>query len=133
LPDISGNPVTNEVFLSTSPDFSQSPPLEVSLWSLPGSGVLLAGAGGFLVLFGLAAGNRKRRWPALVGALLAAAMLLLISCGGGGGGSGTPSEVHRRSLELTDLAPATTYFWKITAVGALDVRTDGPVRSFTTR
>jgi serine protease AprX len=133
LPDISGNPVTNEVFLSTSPDFSQSPPLEVSLWSLPGSGALLAGVGGFLVLFGMAAGSRKGRWQVLAGSLLAALLILLVSCGGGGGGSGTPSDVNRRSLELTDLAPATTYFWKVTAVGALDARTEGPVRSFTTR
>jgi hypothetical protein len=63
--------------------------------------------------------------------------MLLLSCGGGGGGGGGASvaelAAEQRSLELTDLAPSTTYFWKVSAVDDLGGRTEGPVRSFTTR
>ena len=137
LPDVDGDPVTSEVLLSTSPDFSQSTPIEVTLLTPAGGGALLAGVGGFLVFFGVAAGNREKKWQVLAGGLFVAVLMLLLSCGGGGGGGGGASvaelAAEQRSLELTDLAPSTTYYWKVSAVDDLGGRTEGPVRSFTTR
>jgi bacillopeptidase F len=133
LPDVDGDAVTHEVLFSTSPDFSQSTPIDVIV--LPSaSGALLAGLGGFLVFFGVAADKGKRKRRLVTGILLASALMLLLSCGGGGGGGGAPAAVvaEPNSLELTDLAPATTYFWKVTARDELGGRTESVVRSFTT-
>jgi bacillopeptidase F len=134
LPDVDGDPMTSAVLYSTSPDFSQSTPIEVTLLTPAGGGALLAGVGGFLVFFGVAAGNSKKKWQVMVGGLLVTILMLLLSCGGGGGGGGggVPA-VERLSHELTGLAPATTYFWKVTVADGLGGRTEGPVRSFTTR
>jgi hypothetical protein len=135
MPDVDGDMVSNEVFFSTSVDFSQGAPIEVTSRTDAGGKTLLAGVGAFLMLFGMAGGNRKRKWHVLAGGLLVTALLLLLSCGGGGGGGGGGAPVvgEVRSLELTGLAPATTYFWKVAAVDSLGDRTEGPVRSFTTR
>jgi serine protease AprX len=139
LSDIDGDLVTNEVFLSTSPDFSQSTPIDVSLLAPVVGGTLLAGSG-FLVLFGVAAGNCRRKWHVVGGGLLVSFLtLLLLACGGGGGGGGgggvsaVELTVEQSSLELTELAPATTYYWKVTAEDEFGGRTESVVRSFTTR
>jgi hypothetical protein len=128
--------VTNEVFFSTSPDFSQSTAVEVSLLPSAGGGALLAGSG-FLVLFGVAAGKSRRKWQVLGGGLLVTFLtLLLLACGGGGGGGGVSAvepTVEQSSLELTDLAPATTYYWKVAAEDEFGGRTESAVHSFTIR
>lgn len=133
--DADGDTVVNQVFLATSADFSQSIPLDVSRTMPSTNSTLLAGAGGFFLLFVLAAGNGRKTWRLLATGLLVAALMLLLSCGGGGGGGGdgTVAPAGERSLELTGLAPATTYFWKVSAEDNLGGRTESPVRSFTTR
>jgi bacillopeptidase F len=128
--------MTHEVWFSTSPDFSQSTPIEVTSLTPAGGSALLAGVGGSLVLFGVAAGNRRRPWHLLASGLLVTVLMLLLSCGGGGGGGGAPAvgpATTQLSYELTDLAPATTYYWKITAEDDFGGRTESIVRSFATR
>lgn len=133
LSDADGDAVTHEVLFSTSPDFSQSTPIEVTLLPTAGGGVLLAGVGGFLVFFGAASGTRKKKRQVLAGGLLVTVLMLLLSCGGGGGAPVVEPTVERRSHELTGLMPATTYFWKVTAVDGRGGRTESAIRSFTTR
>jgi bacillopeptidase F len=136
LPDTDGDTMTHEVWLSTSPDFSQSTPIEVTSLTPAGGSALLAGVGGSLILFGVSAGNRRRTWHLLAGGLLVTVLMLLLSCGGGGGGGGAPAvgpATTQLSYELTDLAPATTYYWKISAEDDFGGRTESTVRSFATR
>ena len=129
-PDADGDLLSHEVRFSTSPDFSQSPPIEVSHVNAAGSQTLLAG--GLLLLFGVAAGRRQRIRQLLLHLLLLAALLLLFSCGGGGGGDGGDEVDPAVSQTLIGLAPATTYYWQVTAVDSLGGRTESPVWSFTT-
>jgi bacillopeptidase F len=137
LSDTDGDTMTHEVWFSTSPDFNQSTPIEVTSLTPAGGGALLAGVGGSLFLFGVAGGNRRRKWQMLTGGFLLTVLMLLVSCGGGGGGGGGAAvaelAVEQRSLELTDLAPATTYYWKVTVEDTFGGRTESAVRSFTTR
>src|SRR5690606_37396534 len=71
--DVDGDAIVNEIFLATSADFSQSTPFEVSSTIPLASTTLLAGAGGFLLLFGLAAASGRKTWRLLATGLLVAA------------------------------------------------------------
>jgi bacillopeptidase F len=158
LPDVDGDAVAHEVLFSKSPDFSQSTPIEV-IFLAPVGGALLVGLGGFFAFFGVATDNGKRKKQLVTGLLLASALMLLLSCGGGGGGGGDGGVVgaggaggvgaggtednggslaaelmvEPNSLQLTDLDPATTYYWKVAGEDEFGGRTESVVQSFTTR
>lgn len=121
--DADGDPVTDEVVISTSPHLASTLPR-----SLPaGTGAMLAG-------FGLAGALFLRRRFALAGsAALLVLLAFLLSCGGGGGGTAPVPLTADRTFVATDLAPATTYYWKIVSSDGFGGSSQSAIGSFTTR
>jgi bacillopeptidase F len=120
--DADGDPVTDEVVISTSPHLASTLPRLLP----PGTGAMLAG-------FGLAGALFLRRRFALAGsAALLVLLAFLLSCGGGGG-TAPPSLTADRTFVATDLAPATTYFWKIVSSDGFGGSSQSAIWSFTTR
>ncbi len=128
IPDADGDTITHFVFLSRTGDFTDSTPMPVAAAG-SSRGALLAGAGGLLA-FALAAGRRRRRAALLLPGVL---LLLLFACNGGGGGSSSGEQGEPVSYTLSDLAPATTYYWKVVSEDSRSGAVESAVRSFTTR
>lgn len=135
--DPDGQAVTDAVFLSESADFST--PVAASTTGTPKA--LPAGLGAGFLFAGLLAGLDRRKRVALALLMVAAGCLLLVSCGGGGGGGGgatqtvspLPPSGQVGSQILTNLAPATTYYWKVVSTDPFGATAASNVRSFTTK
>lgn len=120
--DADGDPVTDEVVISTSPHLASTLPRPLPA----GTGAMLAG-------FGLAGALFLRRRFALAGsAALLVLLAFLLSCGGGGGTAPVPLTADRTAV-LTTLAPATTYYWKIVSSDGFGGNSQSAIGSFTTR
>jgi hypothetical protein len=120
--DADGDPVTDEVVISTSPHLAFTPPR-----SLPvGTGAMLAGFGLAGALF------MRRRFLLPVSAALLVLLAFLLSCGGGGGTEPVSLTADRTDV-LTTLAPATTYYWKIVSSDGFGGSRQSDIWSFTTR
>ncbi|WP_157671906.1 S8 family serine peptidase [Desulfuromonas soudanensis] len=120
--DADGDPVTDEVVISTSPHLASTLPR-----SLPGgTGAILAGFGLAGALF------LRRRFPLAGSAALLVLLAFLLSCGGGGG-TAPPPLTADRTFVATDLAPATTYYWKIVSSDGFGGSSQSAIWSFTTR
>lgn len=109
---------------------------------------LFAGAAG-LGLLGVSLASRRKKLTALTLGL--AASLLIAGCGGGGGGgsdappainpgdsaptgsaSAVVSGITDSTYTVSDLQPATTYYWKIVATDAQGNQRESATGSFTT-
>jgi hypothetical protein len=120
--DADGDPVTDEVVISTSPHLASTLPRPLPA----GTGAMLAG-------FGLAGALFLRRRFALAGsAALLVLLAFLLSCGGGGG-TAPVSLTADRTFVAADLAPATTYYWKIVSSDGFGGSSQSDIWSFTTR
>jgi hypothetical protein len=75
----------------------------------------------------------RRRFPLAVSAALLVLLAFLLSCGGGGGGTAPVPLTADRTFVATDLAPATTYFWKIVSSDGFGGSSQSAIWSFTTR
>lgn len=122
--DPDGDVLTLTLLLDTDPHFA--PALRTIFVAALGiSGVLVAGSGLFLWPRFTRGG---RQW------LLASLLIILglmVACGGGGG-EGTTS-VPTGSIDVNNLSPATTYYWKLQTVDSHGGTSESEVRSFTTR
>jgi hypothetical protein len=120
--DADGDPVTDEVVISTSPHLASTLPRPFPA----GTGAMLAGFGLAGALF------LRRRFPLAVSAALLVLLAFLLSCGGGGG-TAPPPLTADRTLVAADLAPATTYYWKIVSSDGFGGSSQSAIWSFTTR
>jgi len=127
-----GATVVNQVWLSTDPTFTGTSPIQVSraatdVGPVPTPFLLLA-------VFLPPVWFRRQGKRMTAGLLLLLAVLVLTSCGGGGGSSAPPPDSTIRRLDVTGLAPATTYYWKVQATTDRgDLASESPVYSFTTQ
>jgi hypothetical protein len=114
--------LTLTLLLDTDPHFA--PALRtIFVLALGTSGVLIAGSG--LLLWPLGQGRRQ---GLLAGLLLI--LGLMVACGGGGGGG---TSAPSGTIAVNNLAPATTYYWKLRSVDSHGGASESEVRSFTTR
>lgn len=121
--DVDGDLISEALLLARSADFSDAASFPLTAADGAPAGVAVAGVCGLLG-FGLL---RRHPWLALV--LLLGLGLSLAACGGAGGG-GTLSGAA--SLRLTELQPATTYFWKVQTTDSRGGVAESVVRRFTT-
>jgi len=78
-------------------------------------------------------GRRRWRLQLLIAGGLAV-LWLMVACGGsGGGGGGSTTIVATDSIVVSNLAPATTYYWKVQTRDIHGGESESPVWSFTTR
>ncbi len=122
---------------STSPDTSSGNTAYANTFgvgALPGTLLLM----GFAVVGALP----KRKRDALMIALLITGSLFLSQCGGGGEDSGLANPGTGKTpitggntiyYTVTNLQPATTYYWKVVASDSRDQQTESEIRSFTTK
>jgi len=121
--DPNGDELTLTLLLDTDPHFDPAA-RTILVFAAGTSGVLIASSGLFLWP---RAAKRRRQW------LLAGVLVLLglmVACGGGGGGATiAPSD----TIVVTNLSPATTYYWKVRTVDSHGGVSESDVWSFSTR
>jgi hypothetical protein len=120
--DADGDPVTDEVVISTSPHLASTLPRPLPV----GTGAMLGGVGLAGALF------LRRRFALAGSAALLVLLAFLLSCGGGGG-TAPVSLTADRTFVAADLAPATTYYWKIVSSDGFGGSSQSDIWSFTTR
>lgn len=123
--DPDGDAVTQTLLIDTSPHFPDA--RAVFVFAGKTSGLLIAATGFFLWPF-----PGRRRQLLFVGVLVL--LGLMAACGGddGGGDGGTPI-VPTDSVVVNNLAPSTTYYWKVRTGDIHGGISESEVRSFTTR
>lgn len=125
--DPDGDALNMTLLIDTNPNFD--PPARTILVSALGtSGVLIATLGFVWPWSG------RRRWRLqllIVGGLVM--LWLLAACGGGGGGGGSTTVVTTDSIVVSNLAPATTYYWKVQTRDIHGGISESDVWSFRTR
>ncbi|MDZ4185531.1 MAG: S8 family serine peptidase [Desulfuromonadales bacterium] len=122
--DLDGDALNMTLLIDTDPHFD--PPARTILVSALGtSGVMIATLG-----FVWPRSSRRRLQILIVGTL--AMLWLMVACGGEGGGGGT-TVVATDSIVVGNLAPATTYYWKVQTRDNHGGVSESEVRSFRTR
>ena len=120
--DLDGEALNMTLLIDTDPHFD--PPARTILVSALGtSGVMIATLG-----FVWPWSSRRRLQLLIVGTL--AMLWLMVACGGGGGGT---TIVATDSIAVSNLAPATTYYWKVQTRDNHGGVSESAVWSFTTR
>ncbi|MDO9079948.1 MAG: S8 family serine peptidase [Desulfuromonadales bacterium] len=120
--DLDGDALNMTLLIDTDPHFD--PPTRTILVSVFGiSGVMIATLG-----FVWPWSSRRRLQLLIIGTL--AMLWLMVACGGGGGGT---TVVATDSIVVGNLAPATTYYWKVQTVDSHGGVSESAVWSFTTR
>lgn len=134
--DPDGDPVSYLFYLDTDPSFAGTVPVPVpgpagGTPSTAGSGIPAPLPAAGLVLAAIF-GNRKRIAASAAVLFLSAGLLVstVPGCGGSGGGQ-APAATGGVTHEVSGLAPATVYFWKVAAEDGT-TRSESPTRSFTT-
>lgn len=121
--DPNGDALTLTLLLDTDPHFDPSA-RTILVFAAATSGVLIASSG---LLLWPCLGKRRRQWLLAGGLVL---LGLMVACGGGGGGTTiAPSD----TIVVTNLSPATTYYWKVRTVDSHGGASESEVWSFTTR
>jgi hypothetical protein len=124
-----GQDLQQYLYCSADPGFGAEPPYEVA--AVETTGLYLAGAGSFALLFGVALpGAPRRRRPLLLMAALLCAAAALASCSGSSGGNDTPPLVRHT---VTGLDAGTTYYWKVVLDDGAGGHVESETRSFTTQ
>ncbi|MDA3902555.1 MAG: S8 family serine peptidase [Desulfuromusa sp.] len=128
LPDVDGDAITNNLYISEYQSFTGTTPFLISFFSETQQ-VIYAQAGGLLLLLGLLLCSKRTK--SLTGCLLAVLLLaLIVSCGGG---SEENSEVDLNLRSHTvQLSAQTTYYWKVIADDGLGGITQSRVAIFST-
>jgi hypothetical protein len=121
--DPDGDALTQTLLIDTDPHFVDA--AAIIVFAASTTGVLVATTGFFLWP---RAG--RRRWLLLFAGLLVV-FGLMAACGGGGGGGARP--VPTDSIVVTNLSPATTYYWKVHTVDSHGGVSESEVWSFSTR
>jgi hypothetical protein len=132
--DPEGDTVTYNLFVCTDETFASCPdPIAAPITAAAGTrkGFTYAASGAGIMFFGIAfaAGISRRRKVALLLALALIIGLLFVACSDDNAQSTPRGQV---GFTATNLAPATTYFWKVVATDGTG-STDSATRSFTTK
>lgn len=135
--DPDGNAVTYHLYYSTSPIFASGSQIDIQGRHSTGLGyslVFLLGFGIFLYFSVKTGRTKKSSLHILVLIPVLTSMMLLFSCGGGGGGNSTDTGTKSDfSQTVSELAPHTAYYWKVSADDGKGGITESETRSFVTK
>jgi hypothetical protein len=128
--DPDGDPVSYDLLVSTTQDFSSS---TTSTWASAGKNKMFAGTGMSFIFFGAAFAGmvRKRKVLLLIAALAIMTGTTMVSCSSGSVTQQPSATAVTR--EISGLRTDTTYYWKVVAKDGNGGATESDVSSFSTK